>query len=745
MTIQEQLSSPDVVAIVRDWLRKNKNECRRALARYVCNQLDLYDYKGEARLAGVQKALRVLEVQGYWTLPERRGVVQERWQPRRLNKTVPLPEGVPSRVEVVEGLRLVEVRSEDDEFFRTWNELMLTEHPLHDCRLVGRQLRYLIGSDHGWLGAIGFGSCALQLKARDEWMGWNDVTRKRFQERLINMTRFLIRPQARCENLASRVLSMCMEQVRNDFMVRYGFEPWLVESFVDSTKYSGACYRAANWFFIGVSAGRGRNAPNRQVTTRKDLYLYELNRNWRREMGIVDKQKSIEPIGLEESVNSERWTEAEFGGAAFGHKITEQRLVRIAKAKAQNPSAPYTECFAGNRHQLKAYYRFIGNERKEICPEGILRGHRKQTMSRIKGRKRVLAIQDTTDLDFSERLHCNELGDIGKNQTGTISQGLKMHSTLALGTEGLPLGVLYTQIYASHFDNRNKAQNRPIEEKESFRWLRTIDALGALSEFVPETELIAVGDRESDIFELFNYRRRKVRNIHLLVRARYNRCLEGESAKLFDHLDTLPVMGEAQIEVPRQREKKSKPSKPGRIGLPARKAHVQLKWDKVSIAAPATTQTRHLPALGLHVLLVVEPKPPKVAKPLRWILLTTVPIHSRKQALSCLRWYTLRWRIEEWHRVLKSGCNIESHQHQTAEKLARSIAIDAVIAWRVMLLTLLGREVPEIPCEMIFSPWECRLLEILQPLVAPETMREQKKGACASGPQLSSLPASVVL
>jgi hypothetical protein len=479
-----------------------------------------------------------------------------------------------------------------------------------------------------------------------------------------------------------------------------------------------------------------------QVTTRKDLYLYELNRRWRQEMGLLSEDKSIEPISLEDSVNNDRWVEGEFGEVEFGHKVTEQRLVRIASAKAQNPSASYTECFAGHRHQLKAYYRFIGNERDEICPRGILQGHRKQTIRRMKNRKRALVIQDTTDLDFSERLHCNGLGDTGKNQTGAVSQGLKMHSMLAVGEDGFPLGVMGTQIYASHFDSGDKQQHRPIKEKESYRWLRTIDDLNDISGFVPETELIVVGDRESDIFELFDYRRRKARNIHLLVRARYNRCLDDPSTKLFDHLEALSVMGEVQIEIPRQRERKGKPSQPGRIGLPARKARVQLSWDKVTIAAPATSQTRHLAAIELHALLVVEPDPPKGAKAVRWVLLTTVPIHSRKQALRCLRWYTLRWRIEEWHRVLKSGCHIESHQHQSAEKLARAIAIDTVIAWRVMTLTLLGREVPEIPCELIFSSWECRLLEILQPLVAPETMREQKKGASALVPHALLSPAS---
>jgi hypothetical protein len=108
--------------------------------------------------------------------------------------------------------------------------------------------------------------------------------------------------------------------------------------------------------------------------------------------------------------------------------------------------------------------------------------------------------------------------------------------------------------------------------------------------------------------------------------------------------------------------------------------------------------------------MLTEADPPEGAKPLRWVLLTTVPIESRKQALRCLRWYTRRWRIEEWHRVLKSGCRIEAHQHQSATKLACAIAIDAVMAWRVMALTLLGREAPDLRCDLTFEPWECRLL-----------------------------------
>ena len=743
-TIQERLGSADAVALVKGWLKENRGKNRQALARYVCEALDLKDARGQLRVDGTVKALRVLEKRGNWRLPQarHRNVKAGQSKPRGLGRVVAEPREVPSRAEQVRGLRLVEVRPQEDEWFRTWNELIEREHPLHDSRMVGRQLRYLIGSEHGWLGAVGFGSCALRLGDRDAWIGWDEPKRRQFQARVLDMRRFLIRPSVRCENLASRALSLVTERVGVDFAQRYGFEPWLLESFVNTEAYEGTCYQAANWLCVGESLGRGRNGPRKPTVARKDVYVYELNRRWRQQMGLVPKSEQLTALSVEESLRNAQWVEAEFGTADLGHRDATARLVCIAQAKARNPSAPYTECCAGDRHELKAYYRFINKKHERMTPADILSGHRCETIRRIKSHQRVLAVRDTTDLDFSERLHCNDLGDIGKNQTGAVSQGLKMHSLLPFSESGLPLGVLGTNIYASHFDSEEKAPDRPIEEKESYRWLRDLDELVEVSEWAPDTELIAVGDRESDLFELFDYRRRKARHIHLLVRAQHDRCLEDEPLRLFAHLGALPLMGEATLSVPRQREKKGKPSQPGRLGLPARQAKVQLRWDRVTLSAPKTPQTRRMAPVQLWAVLLTEVEPPEGAKPLRWVLLTTVPIESRKQALRCLRWYTRRWRIEEWHRVLKSGCRIEAHQHQSAAKLARAIAIDTVMAWRVMLLTLLGREAPDLRCDLIFEPWECRLLEILQPLVAPETLRGQKKGLCASPPAMSSSPDS---
>lgn len=712
--------------MVKAGLRKFRDGARAALAGYVCDRLGLKDPHGKPRLAGVQKALRVLEARGAWTLPPSKGPAWQGWQPRRREGPVPAAEDVPPRADAVAGLQLVEVTADHDELFRVWNELMLREHPLADCRLVGRQMRYLIGSDHGWLGGLGFGSCALRLRERDAWIGWDEPTRKQFQGRLINLTRFLIRPCVSCQHLASRVLSLGMKQVATDFAQRYGFAPWLVETFVDRACFSGTCFRAANWIRVGATAGRGRNAPNHPVTTRKDTYLYPLRPDWRAAMGVAAPGAELAAVDVRQALCTQDWVEDEFGSADFGHRATERRLVKIARRKAESPAAPYTQCCHGNRSELEAFYRFINNQREQITPASILAPHRERTLERMNAEKRVLAIQDDTDLNFSERLACQGLGTIGTNQTGAVSPGLRLHSTLALNEQGLPLGVLDVDFYPPKTGGK-KPQKRPIEEKESYRWLRVFEQLAEVAPRLGSTEVVCVGDRESDLFELFDLRRRRGGNVHLLVRANYNRRLQDEDLKLFDHMAAQPVGAHVELEIPRQRATKGKPSRPGRVALPTRTAHVELRWKTVTLAVPRTCQLKNPQPLEVYAVDVQERHPPPGAKSVHWLLLSTLPIESKKQALRCLRSYNLRWRTEEWYRLLKSGCAIEAHQHETAQRLARAITIDAVIGWRVMLLTLLGREAPELPCELIFSTHECKLLETLQPRVAPETMEQDGK------------------
>jgi len=714
-SIKDALSHPDSVKLISAWLAANEGNTRTELAKYICQELDLRDATGELRLATTRKALRDLEKKGYWKLPELTKATGQ-WTPRRLNRPVAAPRDVPMRVDGIKGLELIEVRREDDERLRIWNELMLSEHPLGSCRLVGRQLRYLIGSEYGWLGGIGFGCSALHLESRDKWIGWDEAQRTEHNPRIINMTRFLIRKSVDCKNLASHVLSLCSRRVADDFNKRYGYRPWLLESFVDRDLHDGTCYQAANWVLVGPTKGRGRNGPNKVIKSIKDAYMYPLVSNFRVRMGI-QKNDERRALKIDSGLDSGQWAVQEFGGCYLGDKRLTDQLIKIAKTKSKQPSVSYSCATQGDRHALKGYYRLINNEREQMSREKMLEGHREQTICRMKNEKRVLVVQDTMDLNFSSRLHSEGLGPIGTNQTGAESLGLKMHSALALNTEGLPLGVLRIQTYAPdalNKDKRKKADvNRPIEEKHSYRWIETYKDAVVVAESIPSTHVICVGDRESDLFELFDHRRRHSGRVDLLVRAQYNRRLQDSEKKLFEQIAAGEAAGEVSIAVPRRREQQGKPSKPGRKALPARNAIVEVRFQKVTVRAPQTKQLRDKKPIDLFAVYLLEKNPPPEATQIKWLLLTTIEVRSLKQAMKCVNWYCLRWRIEEWHRVLKSGCRVLEHQNHSAETLSRVIVIDAVIGWRIMLLTLLGREVPEMTCSLFFDQWECEVLQLL--------------------------------
>jgi len=707
------------VTLITDWLARSKDKTRTRLARDMCERLGLRDCKGAWQISSALKAMRDLEVEGYWTLPAAVSSGVGKWNPRRLGHRVTPAQGVPARVELIEGLELIEVRSDDDEHFRIWNELILKEHPLHDCRMVGRQLRYLIGSAHGWLGAIGFGSSALYLESRDQWIGWDEMQRAQHHERVINMTRYLIRKSVQCENVASHVLGLCSRRVAIDFQARYGVEPWLMETFVDRERYAGTCFQAANWRCVGQTKGRGRNGDKKAGKSIKDVYMYPLFSDFRSRIG-VSQPKPVEPLSPDKGLESEEWAQQEFGGCQLGDTRLNTQLVKIMQDKGRQPGVSYSRACGGNRHQIKSYYRLMNNDRKELEGDALMQGHREQTIRRLANEKTALIIQDTMDMNFSTRLHCEDLGQIGTNQMGSISKGLKMHSALAVNTRGIPLGVLRVQTWAPEAADKNTHRNDlPIEEKDSYRWIQTYQDVAEVALQIPQTRLVCIGDRESDIFELFDQRRKQHRRVDILVRVQHNRCLDGQEEKLFEYMQQGEADGQVSIAVPRQREKESKPSKPGRDALKARSAQVQVRFREVTICAPRTKWLRDKTPLKLFAIYLFEENPPLGATRIQWMLLTTIEVRSLKQAMKCVRWYCLRWRIEEWHRVLKSGCRILEHQNHTAEVLARTITLDAVIAWHIMALALLGREQPELPCDLLFNSWECEALQLLAQKKSP--------------------------
>jgi hypothetical protein len=594
---------------------------------------------------------------------------------------------------------------------RLWNELMITEHPQGAGPLVGRQLRYLIASDHGWLGGLGFAAAALALAERDAWIGWDAPQRRAYLHGVVGMSRFLIRPSVRCANLASKVLSLSLAALPDDFARQFGYRPWLVESFVDTRYYSGTCYRASNWIAVGQTKGRGRQDRGKQFALNpKAIYVYPLEAEFRQRMGL-SADAGLGALSPAQGLETEQWAENEFGGAPLGDARLSKRLVKVAGAKAQVPSRAFSGVAKGDWPAVKAYYRLIDQpEESAVTLSSILAPHRRRTLRRMQGQQTVLCVQDGSDLNYTHLDRCEGLGEMGTNQTGAVSRGLHMHSTLALAPNGLPLGVVRAQCIApeakSPEDDR-PAYSIPIEEKKTFVWIEHHRDLVELSSAMPDTRLIDVCDREADFFELFDEQRQNPR-VELLVRAKHDRNVTEDPFKLFAAVRQAPVQSRVRVALPRQSARPKRSKQKARPKRPGRMAQLAVRAMRIPLC-PAPYHAEKDP-IDIWVVHALEEHPPAKAKPIEWFVLTTIEVRSPALAEQCLRWYCLRWRIEDFHRVLKSGCRIEDLAHVSAQRLRRAIAINLVIAWRIMLMTLLGRETPQLPPEVLFSDIELRTL-----------------------------------
>ena len=707
--IKRTLSQAENIETVRRMIAGAGEATRTALAKSICKAFGFRDHQGNPQYGGCLKALRKLEEQGHFTLPSPLRNPSSPKKPRRLSEPLPGIKDLPGKVDQLRGLRLVLVS--DEQQMRIWNEMMETDHPRGAGPLVGRQLRYLVGSEHGWLGAFGFAAAALQLEARDKWIGWSAEKRSQYLDRVVGLSRFLIRREVGCANLASRLLSMAMEALPKDFEARYGYRPYLVESFVETESYSGTCYRAANWRMIGRTRGRGRQDRDRRAPeTLKDIYVHVLRKDFRKRMGL-SPDAGLESLGPARGVEGGDWARNEFGDAPLGDKRLSDRVAVFAQLKGENPMRSVSEVFEGNRSKVKGYYRLIDKpEESEVNMPNILAAHRDRTIRRMMDQHTVLAIQDGSDLNYNNLDKCGGLGEIGGNQTGAKSRGLHLHSTFVTTPAGLPLGVLKAQCEAPRPrepDDERSPQSIPIEEKDTYRWLEHMDDTMEVAARTPGTRIVNVCDREADIFELFD-RQRQNPSVELLVRAKHNRKTLAESAPLFDSVKQTPVKKSVRVWIDRKsaRPKKSKQKRrPKQVG---RQAELSLRYMPVRLAPP--TRHKDKAPVDLWIIHAMEENPPGGADPVEWYLLTTIEIDTPEKAEESLRWYCLRWRIEDWHRVLKSGCRIEELAHETAERLRRSIAINLVVAWRIMLMTLLGREAPELPPEVLFSDIELEVM-----------------------------------
>jgi hypothetical protein len=403
------------------------------------------------------------------------------------------------------------------------------------------------------------------------------------------------------------------------------------------------------------------------------------------------------------------WAEEEFGDANLGDVRRTARLVQLARSLGAQPRASLPEA-TDDPAALKAAYRFFDND--HIQADAILASHVRATTTRLTRVPLVLALQDTTYLDWTDHPATTGLGPLA----APSHQGLLAHTTLALTPERVPLGVLQQQVWARDADVRRNQDHkqRPIAEKESQKWLTSLTAVIAARAQCPTTQFVSVGDREADVYDLF-LEPRPV-GVDLLVRAAWDRKVDHPDKYLWAAMATAPVATTVTVPLGRREQQ------------PAREATLTVRWQPITLRPPNSRAKEKLADIAVWAVWAMELAPPPGVAAVEWLLLTTVPIRASDDAVERLDWYACRWGIEVWHKVLKSGCRIEARQLETAARLKRCLALYSVIAWRIVYAAMLARVVPDAPCTILLEDdeWQalyCAIKRVATPPVAPPTLR----------------------
>lgn len=347
----------------------------------------------------------------------------------------------------------------------------------------------------------------------------------------------------------------------------------------------------------------------------------------------------------------------------------------------------------------KGAYRFIENDR--VSAEALRQAVSEATARQCAPHQVVVAVQDTTALSFPTARNTTGLGPV----TNVDVPGMFVHSVLALREDGVPIGLLGQQTWCRDPQKpgtRKKRKKRPIEGKESRKWIEGIDAARkVLGDHLPQDQrprLIHVFDREGDIHEVFEAV--LATNDGAVIRCAQNRCVRDDGTETegaHERVRRAPVLARQTIDVPRKR------------GQRARTASVDVRACKVTLI-PRSPHHRARAALTLTLVEVWEPRPPQGIKALHWLLWTTEAVTMIDQALYVIGIYKKRWKIEEVHLVLKSGCRIEDVRFETAQRIEKAVALYAPIAVRIVQLRDLSRLEADAPCTQVLRDDEWRTL-----------------------------------
>jgi hypothetical protein len=377
--------------------------------------------------------------------------------------------------------------------------------------------------------------------------------------------------------------------------------------------------------------------------------------------------------------NDDHWTHRKVDAGAFADARLGRRFGELLRQLGNGLGASIPLA-CQDWANTKAAYRFLANTR--VDEADILSGHFAATGARFTAsRGTVLLLQDTTEFIF-QRASPQAIGftksiNSGRDKRGRLRNhtvcGILMHTSLAVTSDGLPLGLVAAKVWTrTKFKGTAALKKKvnptrvPIEKKESARWLnnlrQSIDRLG------DPGRCVHVGDRESDIYELYCLSQEL--GTHFLVRTCVDRRAGDGGHTIATEMAETKVKGLHRIEV---RDDKGQVSQ----------ATLEIRYRRVTVLPPIGKQKRY-PNLELTVLHATERGAPKGRRPIEWKLLTDLPVSKPAEAIEKIKWYAMRWKIEVFHKILKSGCKAEDSRLRTADRLTNLVALFCILSWRIL-------------------------------------------------------------
>lgn len=353
--------------------------------------------------------------------------------------------------------------------------------------------------------------------------------------------------------------------------------------------------------------------------------------------------------------------------------------------------------------ETKAAYRLFDNE--AVSAQKLLEPHYGCTVERMMGHDTVLCLQDSTELDYTGKDDIEGLGTLNYEHR----RGLYLHPTLAVTPDRLPLGLLDCWTWTRPFVDA---------DKESVRWLegyqRLCETQQHLWEQAADTRLVYIADREGDLFPIYAEHRDQLgRGVHAadwLIRAQHDRRT-ASGARLWASVEAAAPLGSVEFVLPAARTQTTSAASASAPLRRGRRITQSLRALRVTLRSPDEHAT--LAPVQVSAILAREENPAPGQTPIEWLLLTNLPVDTLEQAQQKLSWYLCRWQIEIYFRVLKSGCKVEEMQLEKLQRLEPALALYMLIAWRVLYLTMIGRDCPELPASLVFADEEWRAIYLV--------------------------------